>query len=164
MRTSETIQLTVAPEFVFPHVARLDRYPAWLRLVHEASEATDQNEPNGANEANGAHEVGDLADLAWDVELRARVGPFARSKRLRMARIEIVADRLAVFERAETDGRDHARWALRAELAPAGTGTLLTMHLAYDGGLWTGGILERVLDDEIRRGREALAAIVAPHG
>ncbi len=27
------------------------------------------------------------------------------------------------------------------------------MHLAYDGTLWTGGVLERVLDDEVRRAR-----------
>ena len=147
MRTSESIDLAAAPDAVFVHVAELDRYPTWLPLVHQADRVVD---------AGGAG-----PEPAWDVELRARVGPFARSKRLRMARVELVEDRLVVFERAEVDGRDHARWALRAELEPTPTGTRLTMHLAYDGGLWTGGVLERVLDEEIRRGRAGLAALVA---
>jgi hypothetical protein len=34
------------------------------------------------------------------------------------------------------------------------------MHLAYDGSLWTGGLLENVLEDQIRRGRSGLAALV----
>lgn len=144
MRTSESIDLAAAPDAVFVHVAELDRYPTWLPLVHRADRLVD----------------GDGPEPAWDVELRARVGPFARSKRLRMARVELVEDRLVVFERAEVDGRDHARWALRAELEATVAGTRLTMHLAYDGGLWTGGVLERVLDEEIRRGRAGLAELV----
>lgn len=144
MRTSESIDLAAAPDMVFAHVAELDRYPSWLPLVHRADRLVDDDGPGPA----------------WDVELRARVGPFARSKRLRMARVERVEERLVVFERAEVDGRDHARWALRAELEPTPTGTRLTMHLAYDGGLWTGGVLERVLDEEIRRGRAGLAELV----
>ena len=54
---------------------------------------------------------------AWEVELRARVGPFARSKRLRMALTEMVTDRLVVFERAEIDGRAVVRRAQQAERA-----------------------------------------------
>ena len=34
------------------------------------------------------------------------------------------------------------------------------MDLAYDGNLWTGEILERVLDAEVRRGRAGLTALV----
>lgn len=66
-----------------------------------------------------------------------------------------------VFERAEVDGRQHASWMLRAELESCAEGTLLTMHLAYDGALWTGGLLQRVLDDEIRRGRTGLVQLVS---
>ncbi len=143
MRTSESIDIAAPPAAVFAHVAHLDSYPLWLPLVHEAIPVDTPGHP------------------AWEVELRARVGPFARSKRLRMERVETVPDRLAVFDRAETDGREHARWALRAELEPLGDGTRLTMHLAYDGTLWTGGILERVLDEEIRRGRDGLTALLA---
>lgn len=143
MRTSESVDVPAPPEVVFPLVADLAAYPSWLPLVHDASPAGD-----GPDER------------AWDVELRARVGPFARSKRLRMARVDVITDRLAVFERAEVDGREHARWALRAELSPIDGGTRVTMDLAYDGNLWTGGILERVLDEEVRRGRVGLAALV----
>jgi hypothetical protein len=69
------------------------------------------------------------------------------------------------FERAETDGREHASWALRVELAEIaaadGVATRLTMHLAYEGALWTGGLLERVLDDQIRRGKAGLAELLS---
>jgi hypothetical protein len=146
MRTSESVVVPAPTDIVFAQVADLCAYPAWLGLVHTAerfaSRAPDRP--------------------AWSVELRARVGPFARSKQLRMERTELVADQLAVFERAEIDGRNHARWVLRAELEPLlDDQTRLTMHLAYDGALWTGGLLERVLDEEIRRGRVGLVRLVS---
>lgn len=140
MRTSESVLVPAASADVFPYVADLAEYPRWLPLVHSAT-------PD--------------SEAAWTVELRARVGPFARSKRLRMERRQVVAGELVVFERAETDGRDHARWALRCELADADDGTVVTMHLAYDGRLWTGGLLERVLDEEVRRGRTGLLRLVS---
>jgi len=142
MRTSESVVVPAEPMTVFPFVVDLDVYPQWLPLVH-------------ASTRDG--------DAAWKVELRARVGPFARSKQLRMARTESVPGELAVFERAELDGREHARWALRCELAAVAGGTIVTMHLAYDGRLWTAGILERVLDEEVRRGRSGLVALVSAH-
>ena len=55
---------------VFARVDELHDYPAWMSLVHRA-------EPLGAD--------GDGRPM-WQVELRARVGPLARSKRLRMVR------------------------------------------------------------------------------
>ncbi len=72
-------------------------------------------------------------------------------------------DRLAVFERSEDDGRQHSPWILRAELTPvdgADAGTKLTMTMNYGGSLWAGPVLERVLDDQVRRGSEALLALV----
>lgn len=145
MRISESVVVPAPPSTVFAHVADLTAYPAWLGLVHTADAL-----PLSAGERP-----------AWSVELRARVGVFARSKQLRMERSELVADRLVVFERAEVDDRRHARWALRAELEPVDErSTRLTMHLAYDGALWTGGLLERVLEDEIRRGRVGLVRLV----
>jgi hypothetical protein len=144
VRTSESVVVPASPQQLFPHVARLEAYPPWLRLVHRAELVAEQPLPT------------------WDVELRARVGPFARSKKLRMQRVEIDHDRGARFERAEVDGRDHAMWALRVELAATGAETVLTMHLAYDGKLWTGGVLERVLDDEVRRARVKLVELLAP--
>lgn len=142
LQTSESVVVPAPPAAVFEHVDRLDRYPAWLGLVHSVELLTEDPRP------------------AWSVELRARVGPFARSKRLRMERVEVEPDELAVFERAETDGREHSMWALRVELEPVDVGTLVTMHLAYDGALWSGGILEKVLDDQIRRGRAKLVELV----
>jgi hypothetical protein len=100
--------------------------------------------------------------MAWSVEIRAQVGPFARSKQLRMVRARHEPDRLVEFERTEIDGRNHARWALRVEVEPVDdTSSFVTMHLAYDGALWTGGLLDRVLDEEIRRGRVGLTALVS---
>ena len=143
MRTSESVVVPASARDLFPHVARLEAYPPWLRLVHRAELVAEEPLPT------------------WDVELRARVGPFARSKRLRMQRVDIESDRGARFERAEVDGREHAMWALRVELAPSGDETVLTMHLAYDGKLWTGGVLERVLDDEVRRARVKLVELLS---
>ncbi|WP_420453430.1 SRPBCC family protein [Ilumatobacter sp.] len=133
---------------LFRHVDDLDAYTAWMPLIH----AVERHAPDDHD---------GIALPAWSVELRARVGPLARSKRLRMERTERVADRLAVFERAERDGRDHAPWILRAELAPHPDGTDLTMRLTYGGSLWAGAALHRILDDQVRRGSAALLAIVS---
>ena len=144
MRTTESVVVPAEPAIVFPFVDDLAQYPRWLPLVHAA-------EPDPASDG----------EPAWTVELRAQVGPFARSKQLRMVRSEVIVGELAVFERAELDGREHARWALRAELAAIEGSTRVTMHLAYDGRLWTAGILERVLDEEVRRGRAGLVDLVS---
>ena len=150
MRTTETIELTAPADAVFAHVGELHAYPAWLPLVHTAEPAAVHPDDQGP---------------AWIVELRAKIGPFARSKRLRMVRGEHDPPRAVAFERAETDGREHARWALRVELTElaraAGPVTQLTMHLAYDGALWTGGLLEHALDDQIRRGKAGLAELLS---
>jgi hypothetical protein len=142
MRTTESVVIAAEPSAVYPYVVDLGAYPRWLPLVHAATPAPDADPP------------------AWEVELRARVGPFARSKRLRMALVEAEPDRLALFERAEIDGRDHARWALRAELVRADGATEVVMHLAYDGGLWVPGVLGAVLDEQVRRGRTGLSQLV----
>lgn len=150
MRTTETIELTAPTDAVFAHVAELHAYPAWLALVHTAEPAAAHPDDQGP---------------AWIVELRAKIGPFARSKRLRMVRAEHDPPRAVAFERAETDGREHARWALRVELTELAHArvatTRLTMHLAYDGALWTGGLLERALDDQVRRGKAGLAELLS---
>ena len=148
METTSSLILPASPADVFPVVADLGTTPRWLPLVHSVDVAGDQ---------------------AWWVELRASVGPFARSKRLRMVRVDHRPDASVRFERVETDGRSHAAWILRCELeqldpdrgepAHRGSSTLVTMHLEYHGRLWTPGPLSRVLDDEIRRGRDGLLAL-----
>jgi hypothetical protein len=135
---------------MFAHVADLDAYEAWMPLVHDVETI---NAPGPSTAAP-----------AWSVELRAQVGPFARSKRLRMERTAIEQDRLAVFERREDDDRRHSSWMLCAEITedPSVSGnTELVMTMNYDGSLWVGAVLERVLDDQVRRGSERLAALLA---
>jgi hypothetical protein len=136
------------PEALFALVDHLDRYPEWMSLVHRV-------EPEPAD-AEGRP--------AWTVELRARVGPLARSKRLRMVRTRHVAPTEVVFERVELDGRRHAPWVLRAQVSVGvraeGEASRLAMSLHYGGALWTGGLLERVLTDQISDGRQRLATLV----
>lgn len=138
-----TLDAPHAPERVWAVVSDLGRYPAWLDIVARAVPAGDD---------------------AWTVDLRGRLGPFARSKRLRMARTTADAPSLAVFERAELDGRQHSPWVLRAEVAHApgpgaGTGSRLTMRLHYGGSLW-GPVLERLLGDTIERSRPRLLTVL----
>ncbi|HRE01284.1 MAG TPA: SRPBCC family protein [Ilumatobacteraceae bacterium] len=110
---------------LFGWIDDLERYPQWMGLVHGA-----RSVPSQPGEG-----------LAWDVELRARVGPFARSKRLRMVRTVHEIDRGAVFERHELDGRSHSTWRLTAQIEedPDQGGCTLEMGLHYGGSLWTGG-------------------------
>ena len=132
-----------SPEGLFEQVAVLDNYPLWMRLVHRVT-------PLDADEGR----------LAWWVELRAKVGPLARSKQLRMVRTVFEPGRRVRFERIQHDDRDHAEWILRAEVGEQSeAGTHLTMHLEYTGDLWSSAILGRILDDEVRRGSAALARV-----
>ena len=111
--------------------------------------------------AAGGDAAGREADApAWSVDLRGRLGPFARSKRLRMVRTELVEPSLAVFERRETDGRHHSHWMLRAEVSRRPAGSALLMRLHYGGGLW-GPVLERLLSEEVERGRDRLLGLVS---
>jgi len=130
------------PETLFEQVATLDRYPPWMRLVHRVTPL----EPDDAR-------------LAWWVELRAKVGPFARSKQLRMVRTVFEPLRRVRFERVQDDDRDHAEWILTADVAGAAEtgGTVLTMDLEYTGQLWSASVLGRILDDEVRRSSAALS-------
>jgi hypothetical protein len=131
-----------SPEVLFGWVRDLDRYPAWHEIVTAA-------EPVG--------------DDTWAVELRGRLGPLARTKRLRMRRVRCDEPRLVVFERDEIDGRDHSPWRLTAQVDGDCDGSRLHMELHYGGGLW-GPVLERVLGDEIERSRQQLLELVAPGG
>jgi uncharacterized protein YndB with AHSA1/START domain len=138
----DVVALLDAPhpaERVWPVVSDLSTYPRWLDIVPRA----------------------DLdADGSWTVDLRGRLGPFARTKRLRMVRTAADEPRLAVFERAELDGRNHSRWVLRAEVEPLDEGaTRLTMRLHYGGSLF-GPVLERLLGDTIERSRPRLLRVL----
>lgn len=128
------------PAAVFAWVEDLGRYPAWLEIVPRAT-------PDG--------------DGAWSVDLRGRLGPLARSKRLRMVRTRHEAPASVRFERAELDGRQHSPWVLEAEVTPVeGGGSHLTMRLHYGGSL-VGPVIERLLGDEIERSRQRLLSLLA---
>ncbi|MEP1125526.1 MAG: SRPBCC family protein [Ilumatobacter sp.] len=146
MEIVRSLTADVEPHDLFVHVEDIADYRAWMPLVHDVERLPDDPTSDSP---------------AWLVELRAQVGPFARSKRLRMERTELVQDRVAVFERREADGRQHSEWILRADLAVEESGrTVLTMTMSYDGSLWAGPILERVLDDQVRRGSDRLLELV----
>ncbi len=130
-------------EQLFEWVGDLGRYPEWLGIVERAEQLTDQ----------------EGGPPAWRVDLRGRLGPLARSKRLRMVRAEFSAAGVT-FERRERDGRNHSPWVLRADVAPDAVGSVLTMRLHYGGSLW-GPVLERLLKDEIERSRSRLLERVA---
>jgi hypothetical protein len=130
-------------EGLFEQIAVLDNYPPWMRLVHRVTPL----EP-------------DVGRLAWWVELRAKVGPLARSKQLRMVRTVFEPGHRVCFERIQHDDRDHAEWILTAEVGDqTDVGTHLTMHLEYTGELWSASILGRILNDEVRRGSAALSRV-----
>lgn len=139
------LDATCSPRELFGWVEDLALYPQWLEIVTRA-EATGETD----------------GEPAWAVDLRGRMGPLARSKRLRMVRTAHEAPHHVVFERAELDGRTHSAWVLRAEVLegePNAVGSTLRMTLTYDGSLF-GPVLERVLRDEIERSRDRLLALV----
>lgn len=148
MRTVVTEVIPGAtPQWLFDQVASLDRYPLWMRLVHRTTDL----EPDDGR-------------AAWWVELRARVGPFTRSKQLRMVRTQFEPGRRARFERIQADDRDHASWILDATVDRADGGASMTMELEYSGQLWSRAVLGRILDDEIRRATRALNDLLAASG
>lgn len=132
------------PDELFALVDDLGRYPSWNDLVSRC-------EPLGGEPP------------AWSIDLRARVGPLARSKRLRMVRtLHDPAGHRVAFERHELDGRRHSPWVLEASVERTADGSALAMRLHYGGALWTGGVLERVLSDQITSGRQRLLELVRP--
>lgn len=143
MDVTATLDAPCSREELFEWVADLSRYPDWLDIVPRAVPA------DGGDDAP-----------AWTIDLRGRLGPFARSKRLRMVRTRHDAPDVAVFERRERDGRSHSPWLLEATVTDRDDdGSRLTMHLHYGGGLW-GPLVERLLADEIERSRPRLLALL----
>jgi len=136
---------TAAPAArVLAYVADLADYPQWMSLVHLATPVPAATVPT------------------WDVELRAKVGPFARSKRLRMVRTtyDTTNPTRVVFERRELDGREHAAWRLEVTINTTALGaTELVMQLHYDGRFFV-SVVEAILQQNIDAGRSKLAALL----
>ena len=146
MDVTADLEAPCPPDELFSWVDDLGRYPQWLDIVPRAEAVESQ--------------PGD-AGPAWSVDLRGRVGPLARSKRLRMVRTVLEPARVR-FERVEHDGRRHSPWVLSAEVhaVPDGSGSRLRMHMHYGGSL-VGPLVERLLADEIASSRPRLLALVA---
>lgn len=141
MKQTFSVETTASPDRLFEVLSDLQTYAEWLDVVSEVSPDPDQ---------------GDIAEpVAWLVTLRAKVGPFARSKRLRMARSAMDLERRTVqFERQETDDRTHSDWTLAAavtevDLSESEIASAATLDLHYDGSMWTGplgGVLDGAAD------------------
>lgn len=143
-----TLTAAAGTDALFAAVEDLGRYPDWLDIVPRAVPAPALEGDPGP---------------AWHVDLRGQVGPFRRSKRLRMVRTRHDRPRSVRFERREEPGRQHSPWILDADIRPLGDGAELTMRLHYGGSLWL-PLLDRLLTDEITRSRPRLASLVAADG
>jgi ribosome-associated toxin RatA of RatAB toxin-antitoxin module len=137
-----SLEAPCSPEALFPLVDDLGDYPGWLDIVPRAVALDGHPDDVGP---------------AWSVDLRGRLGPFARAKRLRMVRTVHEGPFHARFERVEHDGRDHSPWVLDAGVDATATGCRVTMHLHYGGRLWVPA-LDRLLAEEIERSRPRLLA------
>ncbi len=138
MKYSSSVEVPAAVAIVRPFVEDLSCYPAWMPMVHN---------------------VISIAEGVWTVELRAKVGVFARSKALRMRRTTN-EENVIVFERDEEDGRQHSPWVMRVMLSPDSSTTNVTIDLAYGGNLWSAGILDRVLASQVDAGKAGLVRAV----
>ena len=136
MDVTAELRADCSVERLFAELEDLASYPAWLGIVPRAVPLDDA--------------------AAWSVDLRGRLGPLARSKRLRMVRTVHDAPTHCRFERREHDGKRHSPWVLDVRVSADGaTGSTLLMSLHY-GGSFGGALLERMLGDEIERSRPAL--------
>jgi len=133
------VELPVSARILESVIGDLTTYPRWMGLVHSVAPADD----------SGGHRV----------ELRGKIGPFARSKVLRMER---VADAECVrFVRRELDGRVHGRWELQAEITSprSPSESNLTMNLLYEGRWWT-PVVEKLLSEEVEASKLRLRDVV----
>ncbi|HVN52134.1 MAG TPA: SRPBCC family protein [Acidimicrobiales bacterium] len=141
MDLTADLEAPCPPEMLFGRVDDLVDYPRWLEIVERAQVVEIHPDDDG--------------DAAWLVDLRGRIGPLARSKRLRMVRTELRPPHLVRFERREHDGRDHSAWILEGIVDATEDGSRLVMRLHY-GGSFGGSVLERLLADAIERSRPVL--------
>ena len=138
------VELPCSIAAVLPLISDLTQYPQWMGLVHAVVPEADNQ--------------------AWQVELRGKIGPFARSKRLRMVQVETSSAEHVRFERAEVDGRSHSAWVLDAMVSHKDAATprmtTLNMTLQYSGRLFS-SVVERALHDEIEASKQRLRKLVA---
>ncbi len=134
------VNLPCSAKELLPFIDDLAQYPSWMGLVHTVV-------PEGEG--------------VWQVELRGKIGPFARSKRLRMIQVETSEPHHIRFERQENDGRSHSDWVLDAQVTEVGSASTLNMTLRYSGRLFS-SVVERALHDEIEASKQRLRELVGP--
>jgi len=133
-----------APAAVLAEVADLPGYVAWHGMVKRV-------EPDGDG---------------WLVDLGARLGPFTRTKRVRLVRAgqddEGAAGQVR-FVRKETDRDDYGMWELQADGDPAtGAGPCtLRFRMRADGSSPLIGMLEPVLRAETQKSADRLGRRLA---
>ena len=138
MKLTASLDAPCSPEDMFAWVNDLAVYPQWLSIVRDTVPV----------------------DGGWRVELQGKVGPLARSKRLRMVSTTCIPNERVVFERSETDGRQHAAWTLASTITPTTTGCNLVTELGYSGAFW-GAVVERLLHQEIEDAKTRLLSLVS---
>lgn len=146
MRIEVVHDFDAPPDDVLVWVSDLSQFPRWTNILHEVTvEQTTSGSPR-----------------AWQVELRGKIGPFARSKRLRMVEVPTSIPSKIRFERDEGDGIDHGVWnfEVHVESGTEPTTTHLEAIFEYEGRLWSGAV-ERLLRDEIESSKRRLTALVA---
>lgn len=132
-----------APSAVLAEVADLPGYTDWHGMVRKV-------EPDGDG---------------WQVDVGGRVGPFTKTKRVRLVRAADDAPGHVRFVRAERDRDDFGRWELAATVDPAEGDGPCTLHLRllYDGSSPLAGLLEPVLRAETDKSAARLRTRLASH-
>lgn len=130
LTVSRSADIAASTDEVLAVLRNLSTYPDWMPIVSSAVADGDDH---------------------WIVELRVAIGPFARSKRIRMQRI-VDSSQLVVFTRGEADGRSHATWELRLELNAIDIGSSVDATLRYEGKMWTPGPVEDALESGLDKG------------
>ncbi len=157
MNRTITAAISAAPGRVLEIISDLTTYPHWLELVTEALPCPTAT---------------DFEELpAWLITLRAKIGPFARSKRLRMGRTRRRAmpngEGEAIFERRELDARDHSSWVMQVTVRDRGdpdpNQSEIEISLKYGGSLWSGA-LETVLGSVVGSAGKKLSLFAANTG
>lgn len=139
------IDTDATSEQLFGVLSDLSLYPQWLDLVDEAHYSDD---------VEGSERP------AWNVTLRAKLGPFARSKKLRMERTITEPTSHVRFERSEVDDREHSAWTMDALITEnANAGASVEIQLTYGGELWSKA-LEAVLMAHVNDAGPKLRAMV----
>jgi hypothetical protein len=133
VQRSITAETSASVDRLFEVIADLGTYGEWMTLIDHCEVAVAAADDPGP---------------AWWVTLRAKVGPFARSKRLRMVRTHMNDGSSVRFDRREIDGRSHSEWVMTADVSELPSGSTVTVDLSYMGGLWSGP-LDAVLGSQV---------------